>query len=200
MPPDPFWCLKASSTRSASRELLLTHETLSILEHTFRKYGFYYLSLRLWIGVWIGFFMIVLCAFEISAWVAFITRFTEENFALLIASIYVYKAIEKIIHIAQEYPLVPPEPKFNATDCFCIPPNNTDWTDLFPFNDGEAANQVGPIHWIDQSPQNCSQVHTPQNYANVGRLINEILLQFRSGTARWSEKIVSHTFGIPTCF
>jgi hypothetical protein len=50
---------------------------------------------------------------------------------------------------------------------------------LFPFNDGEAANQVGPIHWIDESPQNCSQVHTPQNYANVGRLIDEILLQLQ---------------------
>lgn len=38
-----------------------------------------------------GVFMVTLCAFEISAWVAYITRFTEENFALLIATIYVYK-------------------------------------------------------------------------------------------------------------
>lgn len=56
-----------------------------------RKNGYDYLSLRLWVGVWMGVFMITLCAFEISAWVAYITRFTEENFALLIASIYVYK-------------------------------------------------------------------------------------------------------------
>ncbi len=55
------------------------------------KNGYDYLSLRLWVGVWMGVFMITLCAFEISAWVAFITRFTEENFALLIATIYVYK-------------------------------------------------------------------------------------------------------------
>ena len=58
---------------------------------TCSKNGYDYLSLRLWVGVWMGVFMITMCAFEISAWVAYITRFTEENFALLIATIYVYK-------------------------------------------------------------------------------------------------------------
>ena len=56
-----------------------------------RDQGFDYLSVRLWVGVWIAVFLVVMCAFELSAWVSYITPFTEENFALLIASIYIYK-------------------------------------------------------------------------------------------------------------
>lgn len=50
--------------------------------------------------------MIILCAFEISAWVAYITRFTEENFALLIASIYVYKVgtVVASLNIKEKFP------------------------------------------------------------------------------------------------
>ena len=81
------------------------------------------MALRSWVGLWIGVFMIIMCAFEMSAVVAFITRFTEENFALLIATIYIYKAFEKMIEISHDYPLDPPIPKVNATDCFCVPNN-----------------------------------------------------------------------------
>jgi len=59
----------------------------------YRSNGFDYLSVRLWVGIWIGVFLIVMCAFELSAWVSYITPFTEENFALLIASIYIYKVM-----------------------------------------------------------------------------------------------------------
>ena len=109
--------------------------------------------MRLWVGVWIGVFMIILCAFEISAWVAFITRFTEENFALLIATIYVYKAVQKLFHIAEEYPLTAPEPKANATDCYCVPPNGT--ATVFA-SDGSIVSQ--PVSWIGLPPANCSEV------------------------------------------
>ena len=50
-----------------------------------------YLALRLWIGVWIGLILIILVAVDASAFVCYITRFTEENFALLIATIFIYK-------------------------------------------------------------------------------------------------------------
>lgn len=97
--------------------------------------------------------MIILCAFEMSAVVAYITRFTEENFALLIATIYVYKAVEKLIHIAQEYPMNPPGPKLNATDCYCIPSNDTIAAarDLMSDTDGA-------LHWVGQPTENCTQV------------------------------------------
>uniref|UniRef100_A0A0P5GM72 Anion exchange protein n=1 Tax=Daphnia magna TaxID=35525 RepID=A0A0P5GM72_9CRUS len=113
------------------------------------KNGYDYLSLRAWVGVWMGVFMITLCAFEISAWVAFITRFTEENFALLIATIYVYKAIEKIIYIGIEYPLFPPEPKVNATDCYCYPSNDT-----LSYAQGE----MGPYNWTGLPTNSCTEM------------------------------------------
>lgn len=56
-----------------------------------RRNEFDYLGLRLWIGVWIGIILIVLVAVDASAFVCYITRFTEENFALLIATIFIYK-------------------------------------------------------------------------------------------------------------
>jgi hypothetical protein len=37
-------------------------------------------------------------AFDASVFVCYITRFTEENFATLISVIFIYKAIEKVIH------------------------------------------------------------------------------------------------------
>ena len=65
-----------------------------------RDNGFDYLSVRLWVGLWIGIFLIVMCAFELSAWVSYITPFTEENFALLIATIYIYKVTASWFSVA----------------------------------------------------------------------------------------------------
>ena len=112
------------------------------------------MSLRLWIGVWIGVFMVLLCAFEISAWVAYITRFTEENFAMLIATIYVYKAVEKIIKIGVCNPLYPPQIDPNATDCFCVPSNET-------------GDVVESIPWIGLPLQNCTEVQTLSQYSRI---------------------------------
>lgn len=64
-----------------------------------------YLSFRLWIGIWVGAILIVLVAIDASALVCYITRFTEENFATLIAFIFIYKAIEKVIKIGTKYPM-----------------------------------------------------------------------------------------------
>ena len=56
-----------------------------------RRNEFDYLALRLWIGLWIATILIILVAVDASAFVCYITRFTEENFALLIATIFIYK-------------------------------------------------------------------------------------------------------------
>ena len=41
--------------------------------------------------MWIALILLVLVAIDASAIVCYITRFTEENFALLIATIFIYK-------------------------------------------------------------------------------------------------------------
>ena len=72
-----------------------------------------YLGFRFCVGIWIGIILIVLVATDASAFVCFITRFTEENFATLIAFIFIKKAFDKVIHIGEHYPIDP-------SPCFCI--------------------------------------------------------------------------------
>lgn len=53
--------------------------------------GWDYLSFRFWIGTWIAIILMIFVAIDASALVCYITRFTEENFATLIAFIFIYK-------------------------------------------------------------------------------------------------------------
>ena len=76
-----------------------------------------YLSFRLWIGVWLGVILIFLVATDASAYVCYITRFTEENFATLIAVIFMYEAVDKVDKIRKKYPITMP-----AGGCYCEPP------------------------------------------------------------------------------
>ena len=69
--------------------------------------GWEYLPFRMWTGLWAGLFLIILVVTDASAFVCYITRFTEENFACLIAFIFIKKAIEKVLHIADEAPIHP---------------------------------------------------------------------------------------------
>lgn len=55
------------------------------------KIGWNYLSFRFWIGAWIVIILFILVAIDASALVCYITRFTEENFATLIALIFIFK-------------------------------------------------------------------------------------------------------------
>uniref|UniRef100_A0A6P7GV83 Anion exchange protein n=1 Tax=Diabrotica virgifera virgifera TaxID=50390 RepID=A0A6P7GV83_DIAVI len=50
-----------------------------------------YMSFRFWIGTWTAIILMILVAIDASAFVCYITRFTEENFATLIAFIFIYK-------------------------------------------------------------------------------------------------------------
>ncbi len=68
--------------------------------------------------MWIGLCLLLLVAFDASAFVCYITRFTEENFATLIAFIFIKKAFEKVIHIADKFPV-------HEDECYCKPKNAT---------------------------------------------------------------------------
>uniref|UniRef100_A0A4W6FXH4 Anion exchange protein n=1 Tax=Lates calcarifer TaxID=8187 RepID=A0A4W6FXH4_LATCA len=69
-----------------------------------KEYGLSYLSLRTCIGLWTAFLCIVLVATDASSLVCYITRFTEEAFASLICIIFIYEALEKLIHLGEHYP------------------------------------------------------------------------------------------------
>ncbi|XP_062844425.1 sodium bicarbonate cotransporter 3-like [Trichomycterus rosablanca] len=68
-------------------------------------YEMSYLSLRACIGLWTAFLCIVLVATDASSLVCYITRFTEEAFAALICIIFIYEALEKLLHLGHTYPI-----------------------------------------------------------------------------------------------
>lgn len=84
--------------------------------------GWNYLAFRLWIGLWIGIILLIMVAFDLSALVRYITRFTEESFAALIALIFIVEAFKKLFHILdhQGVNLDPDIPL--DYNCTCYPP------------------------------------------------------------------------------
>ncbi|XP_044752342.1 sodium-driven chloride bicarbonate exchanger isoform X2 [Coccinella septempunctata] len=67
--------------------------------------GWDYMAFRFWIGTWIAVILLVLVAIDASAFVCYITRFTEESFATLIAVIFIFKAIENVLVIGKQFPI-----------------------------------------------------------------------------------------------
>ncbi|XP_026301989.1 electroneutral sodium bicarbonate exchanger 1 isoform X12 [Apis mellifera] len=103
-----------------------------------KKSDWNYMSFRFWIGSWITLILVILVAIDASAFVCYITRFTEENFATLIAFIFIYKAIENVLSIGKKYPINTHANDPFDYECWCRPPNgslpssydNINWTAL----------------------------------------------------------------------
>lgn len=87
--------------------------------------GWDFMPARLWIGLWTGFFMLLIVVFNLSALVKYITRFTEESFATLIAVIFIVEAFSKLLSIETDYPINTNPDKLIPHECTCIAPNCT---------------------------------------------------------------------------
>ncbi|XP_068140193.1 electroneutral sodium bicarbonate exchanger 1 isoform X4 [Drosophila tropicalis] len=97
----------------------------SIIYEFCLQMGWDYMTFRFWIGMWVAFICFVLTAIDASALVCYITRFTEENFATLIAFIFIYKAIENVVVIGKNFPV-----NQDIYNCVCTPPKNSNSTIL----------------------------------------------------------------------
>ncbi|XP_055869437.1 sodium bicarbonate cotransporter 3-like isoform X2 [Biomphalaria glabrata] len=82
---------------------VLVFET--ILNHFCNDNELNYLEMRLWIGIWTSTALYIMVAFDLSALVRFITRFTEESFAALISLIFIVESLQKLIKIASDSPV-----------------------------------------------------------------------------------------------
>ncbi|XP_034231560.1 sodium bicarbonate cotransporter 3 isoform X3 [Thrips palmi] len=118
----------------------------SIVYEFCSEMGWDYMSFRLWIGIWIVGILIVLVAIDASAFVCYITRFTEENFATLIAFIFIYKAVENVLSIGKRFPLNTHAGVELNYDCSCIPSNFT-------------TTSTTSINWANVSVQNCQALN-----------------------------------------
>ncbi|TSK42089.1 Electroneutral sodium bicarbonate exchanger 1 [Bagarius yarrelli] len=91
-----------------------------------KDYDLSYLSLRTCIGLWTAFLCFILVATDASSLVCYITRFTEEAFAALICLIFIYEALEKLIHLGELYPVNSHSDldKLTLAYCKCAVPDN----------------------------------------------------------------------------
>ena len=58
-----------------------------------------FLPVYAWVGFWTGLILLILAATDASCLMRYFTRFTDEIFAALISVIFIYEAIDKLIHI-----------------------------------------------------------------------------------------------------
>ena len=79
---------------------------------------------RVWVGFWTALFLLIVVAFDLSALVRYITRFTEDSFACLIALIFIYQAFRQTFAIAGTAP-VHTNPESQNSLCFCVLPNSS---------------------------------------------------------------------------
>ncbi|XP_069502104.1 anion exchange protein 2 isoform X2 [Ambystoma mexicanum] len=82
---------------------------LLVFEEAFYSFctsnGLEYLVGRVWIGFWLIIIVLLMVAFEGSFLVRFVSRFTQEIFAILISLIFIYETFYKLFKIFQEHPL-----------------------------------------------------------------------------------------------
>ncbi|XP_066128793.1 anion exchange protein 4 isoform X2 [Saccopteryx bilineata] len=99
-----------------------------------RDYSLDYLPFRLWVGIWVATFCLVLVATEASVLVRYFTQFTEEGFCALISLIFIYDALGKMLSLTRAYPIQ--WSSSPAYGCFCQYPypggNDSQWTRTKP--------------------------------------------------------------------
>ncbi|XP_012875818.1 PREDICTED: anion exchange protein 4 isoform X3 [Dipodomys ordii] len=125
-----------------------------------RDYHLDYLPFRLWVGIWVATFCLVLVATEASVLVRYFTRFTEEGFCALISLIFIYDALGKMLSLARAYPIQ--RPGSPAYGCFCQYPgpgeNVSQWTRTKPNDrDDILSMDLGLVNASLLPPPECTQ-------------------------------------------
>uniref|UniRef100_A0A8C1Z774 Anion exchange protein n=1 Tax=Cyprinus carpio TaxID=7962 RepID=A0A8C1Z774_CYPCA len=135
---------------------LFAGQPLTILGSSFDlEYGLSYLSLRVCIGLWTAFFCLLLVATDASSLVCYITRFTEEAFASLICIIFIYEALEKLIHLGETYPFNMHNDLNQLTQysCVCTMPKDPSNATLNYWQEKNIT--ASEIDWFDLDVKGC---------------------------------------------
>ncbi|XP_041516029.1 anion exchange protein 4-like isoform X4 [Microtus oregoni] len=121
-----------------------------------RDHSLDYLPFRLWVGIWVATFCLVLVATEASLLVRYFTRFTEEGFCALISLIFIYDAVGKMLNLIRAYPIQ--RPGSPAQGCFCQFPgpggNVSEWTSA-KHKDTDVLSVVSLVNASLLSPTEC---------------------------------------------
>ncbi|NXP75463.1 S4A8 protein, partial [Ramphastos sulfuratus] len=129
-----------------------------IIYHFCKDHSLSYLSLRACIGLWTTFFCMVLVVTDISCLVRYVTRFTEETYASLICLIFIYEALEKLLHLQETYPVHIPSKLDSLTTygCKCVAPTHPS-NETLHFWESTKTN-ASTIAWDSLSVTECQQM------------------------------------------
>lgn len=144
------------------------------------------MSFRFWIGIWVFFYLLLIVAFDLSAYVCYITRFTEESFAVLISVIFIYEACSKIVEIWATHPIRRNtiEPGAANDTCYCSSPRLIDYLSTNLQNSSSTTNHSDVAEFLHQSADNGTLVRaanssTLYDFANWSATLPEECLTFR---------------------
>lgn len=68
--------------------------------------GYNFLTIRLYVGIWLSIIALTMAAFEGSVYVRLFTRFTQEIFSALITLIYIVETALKLVSTFKRHPLL----------------------------------------------------------------------------------------------
>lgn len=68
-------------------------------------YDFDFLTIRIYIGMWLGVIAVAIAAFDGCVYLRLLTRFTQELFASLISLIFMMEAVFKVIEVFKTHPI-----------------------------------------------------------------------------------------------
>lgn len=112
-----------------------------------RDHSLHYLEFRLWIGLWVAFFGVVLVATEASHLVRYFTRFTEEGFCALISLIFIYDSLKKMLSLADTFPINWQYRLDNVTSYSCVCNLSSPGEPKQPLGWWEAGGGCMGLHW-----------------------------------------------------
>eukprot|EP00092_Neocalanus_flemingeri_P037562 GFUD01040897.1.p1 GENE.GFUD01040897.1~~GFUD01040897.1.p1 ORF type:complete len:877 (+),score=230.71 GFUD01040897.1:117-2747(+) len=111
------------------------------------NYGIYYLTMRLWIGLWSALFCIIIVAVDGSAIVRYFTRFTEEAFAALVGLIFIAESLKKLFKMGKTYKVhkyFDVDEMTNEEPCRCSSPESG--ISIFDRLNNSTASQLKTLH------------------------------------------------------
>lgn len=79
---------------------ILIYET--IIFDLCNQFDFDYITFRFWIGMWVSLFLLILVATDASSLMSFVTRFTEDSFAMMVCAIYISTPVNYLFKKAKD--------------------------------------------------------------------------------------------------
>lgn len=110
--------------------------------------------------MWTGTLLIVMVVLDLSAWVQYITRFTEESFALLISLIFIKEAFAKLASVTLSHPIhFPIETRPGWCQGICRPPlvNESTATNITNATSAAVSSSTLPTTTV-----NVTEITTPE--------------------------------------